>query len=134
MTRIDDKIVEIENYLEELYKIFPDNFEEYKQNMEKRLACERLFEKIIGAIMDLAFIIIKEKSFKIPEVEKESFDILSKENIITEELSNKLQDAKSMRNLIVHEYGKIDDQLVFEAIRDELYGDIQNFIKKIKEK
>ncbi len=43
-----------------------------------------------------------------------------------------LQDAKSMRNFIVHEYGGIDDFKVFHAITEELEKDVKKFIDEIK--
>ena len=129
--RINDKIKEIEIYLSELLEIIPNSFEEYKE-IKTKAACERYFEKIIEAVVDLAFLIIKEKRFKIPEDDKQAFDILSNEKIISQELAEKLKDAKGMRNLIAHEYGDIDDELVFESITTELEKDVGEFIKMLK--
>lgn len=130
--KIKDKIKEIEKYLNELESIIPPNFEEYTQNFEKKAACERYFEKIIEAVIDLAFLIIKEKSLKIPEEDKETFDILTEEEIISKDLATKLKDAKGMRNIISHQYGTVDDEIVFESITEELKKDVRNFIKNIK--
>lgn len=130
--RINDKLKELENYISELVDIIPENFQGYKNDLKTKAACERYFEKIIGATLDLAFLIIKEKGFKIPEEDKEAFDILSKENVINVELSEKLKEAKGMRNIISHEYGKLDDELVFNSITQELEKDVNNFIKNIK--
>ena len=41
------------------------------------------------------------------------------------------ENAKGMRNLIVHEYGKIDDEIVFEAITKELIKDANKFLGEI---
>lgn len=129
--RIKDKVEEIEGYLSELSEIMPGTFEEYKE-IKNKAACERYFEKIIEAITDLAFLMVKEKGLKIPEEDKEAFDILSKEGIISDELSAKLKDAKGMRNIISHEYGKVDDEIVFDSITEELTKDVEEFIKNIK--
>lgn len=129
--RINDKIGEIENYLEEFLEIMPETFEEYKQ-IKTRAACERYFEKIVEAIVDLAFLIIKEKGLRIPEEDKEAFDILLKENIISENLCERLKEAKGMRNLITHEYGKIDDEIVFNSITEQLEKDIREFLSNIR--
>ncbi len=133
MNRIDDKIMEIESYLEEIELIMPRSLEEYLSGLEKRLACERVFEKIIEAIVDLSFLIIQDRNLKVPEDDKNSFDILRQENIISEKLAEKLKDAKGMRNIIAHEYGKIDDELVFEAVTEQLENDVREFINVIKE-
>ncbi|MEK6824063.1 MAG: DUF86 domain-containing protein [Nanoarchaeota archaeon] len=132
MNRINEKIEEIEKYLQELSEIIPLNFDEYKDDFKTSAACERYSEKIIGAIIDATFLIIKENRFKIPEEEKQSFDILHEEKIISNELKERLKDAKGMRNILAHEYGKIDDKIVFESIKDELIFDAEEFIKQIK--
>lgn len=95
--RIDDKIKEIENYILELLGILPENLKEYMDTKTKA-ACERYFEKIITTVIDLSFLIIKEKEMKIPEEDKEAFEILSNENIISKQLSEKLKEAKGMIN------------------------------------
>lgn len=130
--RINDKINEIENYLSELLDITPLNFKEYTDTKTKA-ACERYFEKIVVATVDLAFLIIKEKGMKIPEEDKEAFDILAKENVIPKQLSEKLKEAKGMRNIIAHEYGRLDEELVFHSITKEIKRDVREFIKNIKE-
>ena len=78
----------------------------------------------------MAFLVIKENGLKSPEEDKEAFDIIAKGKIISETLATRLKDAKGMRNIIAHEYGKIDDKIVFEAITEELERDVKEFIKK----
>lgn len=116
MNRTKDKIKEIEEYLERLMEIVPKELEDYKKDHKTKAACERYFEKIVEAVIDLCFLIIKEKGLKMPEDDEGSFDILKQEDIISEKLNGKLKDAKGMRNIIAHEYGKVDDELVFEVI------------------
>jgi len=130
--RINDQIREIEDYLSELEEIMPKNFHEYKTDLKTKAACERYFEKIIEAVIDLAFLIIKDKGYKIPEEDKEAFDILANEKIISQELSIRLKEAKGMRNIIAHEYGKIDDELIFHSITEEIQSDVNKLIKSLK--
>jgi len=132
MNKVKDKTEEVEKYIQELFKIIPNNFKEYKINFKTKAACERYFERIIESIVDLAFLIIKENKFQTPEEDKQAFDILKNENVISEILATKLKDAKGMRNIIAHEYGKIDDELVFESITKELMKDTNEFINLIK--
>ena len=132
MSRIKDKIEEIEKYVQEFSEIIPANFEEYKYEFETRAACERYFERVIQSIVDLAFLVIKEYKLKIPEEDNQSFDILNEEKIISDSLKEKLKDAKGMRNILAHEYGKIDDEIVFESIKEQLIPDVGEFIKQIK--
>lgn len=129
--RTKDKMKEIEDYLSELSEIMPKSFEEYKK-IRNKAACERYFEKIIEAVVDLSFLLIKDKHLKIPEEDKEAFDIISKEGIISNKLAERLKDAKGMRNLIAHEYGTVDDKIVFHSITKELKRDVKEFINNVE--
>ena len=132
MTRIEDKINEINGFLEELKGIIPSNFEEYKSSIEKKAACERYVEKIVEAVTDLAFLIIKNRKLKIPEDDIDAFNILLENKIIDENLASKLKNAKGMRNVISHQYGKIDDKIVFEAITEDIDKDVEKFVEQIE--
>lgn len=132
VNRINDKIREIEGFLEEIGSVLPATFDDYESDFKIRAICERYFEKIIEAVVDLAFLVIKQKHIVPPEDDKNSFDVLSKEKIIPEELAEKLKDAKGMRNIIAHEYGKLDAELVFEAVTQQLGKDIYEFVECIK--
>lgn len=151
--RIPEKILEIENYLLELSEFVPHDFQEYEHDFKTRAACERYpqkcetisgtpkiqrifqcFEKIVEAVVDLTFLIIKDRKYKIPEEDKEAFDILVHEEVISQQLSEKLKDAKGMRNIIAHKYGRVDDELVFHSITEELDEDVRELLDKIRGK
>jgi len=130
--RINDKIREIEGFLDGLSEILPMDLKDYASDSKTKAACERYFEKIVEATVDLAFLMIKFKEFEIPEGDKETFDMLAKKNVITIVLAEKLKDAKSMRNILAHEYGTIDDELVFYSLTEEIEKDVREFIKAVK--
>jgi len=132
MTRVIDKINEISQFLEELGNIAPSSFEEYKSSIEKKAACERYVEKIVEAATDLAFLIIKDKKLRIPEDDSDAFNILLENKVIDDALATKLKNAKGMKNIISHQYGKIDDEIVFEAITQELGRDVRKFVEVVE--
>ncbi|HII29869.1 hypothetical protein COT48_01720 [Candidatus Woesearchaeota archaeon CG08_land_8_20_14_0_20_47_9] len=134
MTRISEKIDEIKDYLDELEDIIPDKFKDYNSNKLVKAACERYFERIIEGVIDISFMIIAEKRFEIPEDDIDSFRILQDHKIIGKKLCKKLKEAKGMRNFIAHQYGRIDDKLVFKSIRKELVKDVGWFIRVVKKR
>ena len=129
--RIEDKIKEIKAYLEQLFKIKPNTFKEYKKDFKTKAACERYFEKIAEAVVDLATLAIKEKGLPAPEEDYEAFKTLEKEKIIDLNLAEKLKDMKGMRNIIAHRYGDLDDELMYLAISKEIENDVKLFLKII---
>ena len=130
--RIKEKIEDIEVLLEELEEIMPNDFEDYVK-IRNKAACERYFEKIIEAIVDVAFLVIKDRTLKIPEEDKEAFDILADKKIISKELAIRLKDAKGMRNILAHEYGVVKDDLVFNSVKNEILSDSREFIKHVED-
>lgn len=132
MSRIKDKIKDMEKYLEELESFRPNSFEEYKNNAMMRMANERAFEKIVEGLVDLAHLTIKELSFPPAIEDLNSFEVLSNRKIISEDFCATLQDAKRMRNILAHRYAEINDELIFEAVTERLIPDSEEFIKLIK--
>ena len=132
--RIQEKIAEIEKYLKELEQIIPPTFDDYKNSIGHKAACERYFEKIAEAVADVALLIIKDKKLMLPEEEKEAFDLLATSNIIKQNLANRLKDAKAMRNFLSHQYDKIDDSKVYHAITEQLFSDVTEFLGAISER
>jgi len=130
--RIKEKIKEIEIFIQEIEEILPSSLEEYLRNFIVRGSCERYFEKIIEAVIDVSFMIIRDKKLELPNTEEHAFNILMNNKIIGENLCKKLKDAKGMRNFIVHQYGRIDDELVFHTVAWELIPDVREFINKVK--
>ena len=132
MSKINKKINEIQKYLDELMEMVPNTLKEYESNKIVRAACERYFEKVVESVTDLAFIVITLKKFRVPDDDIDSFRILEENGIINDELYNRLKDAKGMRNFIAHQYGQINDKLVYEAIIEELEKDVKKFIEIIQ--
>ncbi|NOZ81038.1 MAG: DUF86 domain-containing protein [DPANN group archaeon] len=133
MTRIKEKLQQIREFLAQFRGIRPKSLEEYSTNIEKKAACERFVEKIVEGTVDVAFLVIKRKRFEIPEDDIDAFTILLDNHIIDRTLAQRLKQAKGMRNIIVHEYGKIDDSIIFRSITDELEKDVRSFLKRIEQ-
>ncbi len=130
--RILDKIAAIEHALERISEILPTTFGEYKRNETTRAACERYFEMVVEGVVDLAFLIVKEKKLEMPEGDIEVIQCLARAGIIDAPLSERLQDAKRMRNIIIHLYGEIDDEKVYCALSEELEKDVRSFLTYVQ--
>ncbi len=130
--RFEGKIEEIRRFLSELEEYTPLEFEDYLNQPKDRAACERLFEKIIEAIVNIGFMLVKLEKLEIPETDKDVFISLEKKGIISPTLSKKLRGAKGMRNILAHEYGEINDELVYYAISKEIIPDTEEFLNQIQ--
>ncbi len=91
-------------------------------------------EKIVEGIVDLCYLVVKYEKLKTPEEDAEVFRVLKDAGILSEDLASRLKDAKGMRNIIVHEYGAIDDHVVFTAIEEEIIDDTNSFLEIIQKR
>lgn len=130
--RIYEKIEELEKYLIEFSELNIPDIEEYKKNIRLKACCERYFEKIIEPIISIGTLTIRLIKADSPETEDHIFFILAKNKIISEELAKRLRDAKDMRNIIIHDYFRVDDSIVYYALTEELEKDTHDFLNSIK--
>jgi uncharacterized protein YutE (UPF0331/DUF86 family) len=118
--RILTKIDELDKYLEELEKIKPINIEEYKNSISDKRACERLLQISIEVVIDICNILVSGLKLGLPSDEEEMFEKLANKKIISQKIKNILKNMKGFRNILVHKYGTVDDELVFEMLSERL--------------
>lgn len=70
--------------------------------------------------IDIAAHIISENGWGVPGSASEMLYLLEDKGLIGRELAEKMIKAVGLRNLIVHEYGKIDLNLLFATVRSNL--------------
>lgn len=129
--RIRDKLDKLQRYLEELEEDLPPKREEYMDKRTVRRACERTFQLASEELLDICNIIISEKRLPVPKDNKDSIEKLTEAHIIPGELSSKLQDMVGFRNLLVHSYGKVDDSMAYDYLKNET-TDLYEFIDAVE--
>jgi uncharacterized protein YutE (UPF0331/DUF86 family) len=125
--RINQKLRELETYIEELNDFLPDSKESFMKSIEKRRSIERELQIMIDCVIDICFLLIKELHKGLPVNEQTVFDIL-KDNLTN--IKN-LKKMRGFRNVLVHRYGAVDNELVYQFIHDDL-GDFDIFISDVQ--
>jgi uncharacterized protein YutE (UPF0331/DUF86 family) len=127
--RLLAKIDVLEGYLKELVEILPASFEEYKK-VEKRRACERLLQVSIECVIDICGLMVIGLRLGLPAEEDDLFDKLEQAGIITSSRKESLKEMKGFRNILVHEYGQVNDMIVYEILQNNL-NDFEAFKQEI---
>lgn len=117
--RVLAKIDELEGYLKELEQVKPAGLEDYKK-IEKKRSCERLLQLLIECSIDICALLVTGLRLGLPGEEDDLFDRLEEAGIISPLMKETLGKMKAFRNILVHEYGRIDDQLVYEILQNRL--------------
>ena len=88
---------------------------------------ERYLYLVIQATIDLAEAIISYKNLRKPSTMSESFHILREEAIITDEVTDQLVKMTGFRNLIAHDYEKLDYDIVYDVLKNRL-STVETFV------
>ncbi len=109
------------------------SLEELMADIDIQHLIERRLQLAIETCIDIASHIAAEK--KLPGREKASdvFLLLGKYKIIESKLAENLAKAVGFRNILIHEYAKIDNQLVYRYYQDDL-DDLRRFGQEISKK
>ena len=127
--RILVKLDELDGYLKELKQIKPASFEEYKK-IEKKRSSERLLQLSIECMIDICALMVTGLRLGLPSEEDDLFERLEQVGIISPLLKETVKRMKAFRNILVHEYGRIDDNLVYEILQNKL-DDFEAFKREI---
>ncbi len=91
---------------------------------------ERYLQLCIQSIIDGVNLIIIDLGLERPEDNYEAISILFHKGVFSEDLAHKLTAMVGLRNILVHEYGKIDRKKVY-AILTQDTGDLEKFQREI---
>jgi len=86
------------------------------------LACE--------CCIDIATHIISRQGLREPKDNKDLFVILFEENIISENVCSSMIKMAKFRNIVVHDYARIEPEIVLGILRKDI-GDFKKFAREI---
>lgn len=127
---IENKISSVKKYLKILERYKKYSRKEIEANLDLKGAIERYLYLAVQATIDLAEAIIAYKNLRKPTTMSEAFYILNEEKIIPQDLTEKMVKMTGFRNVIAHDYEKINYDILYEVLQKGL-KDIDNFLAKI---
>ncbi|MBI3583079.1 MAG: DUF86 domain-containing protein [Nitrospinae bacterium] len=128
--KISRKLESLQEYVGYLKGYQNCTIDELKRDPTLRGAVERYLHLSAECIIDIAEIMISELNLRKPEEYKESIDILGKTGIIPDEFAFYFSPVAGFRNILVHEYAKIDLTEVHRHLQKDI-GDFEKFSKYI---
>ncbi len=112
--------------IEEEYNNQVENLYDYKKLDPIVLNLQRACE----ATIDIAMYVIANRKLGVPQTKKEAFIKLEENELISKEISNNMQKMIGFRNIAVHDYKQIDEEVLADVIQNHL-GDFIIFAKEI---
>jgi uncharacterized protein YutE (UPF0331/DUF86 family) len=127
--RILSKIAGLDSYLGELKQVSPASFDEY-QTVEKKRSCERLLQLCIECVVDVCRMVVSDLKLGLPSDENDLFNKLHLGKVVSGEMAKTLREMRGFRNILIHEYADVDDELVYSYVKTSA-DDFEEFKRQI---
>lgn len=92
----------------------------YQQDWKTQRIVERTLHLAIEVCMDVADHVVADRRLRVPETGAESFEILAEANLIPAGLGAALARMVGFRNILVHDYTRLDPAIVIRVLREDV--------------
>ena len=116
----------LETYLEQLAPYREIELSAYQQDWKTQRVVERTLHLAIETCMDVADHIVADRRLRVPGTGAESFEILAEAQLLPRELGDALARMVGFRNILVHDYTRLDPAIVIRVLRQDL-SDLRRF-------
>ena len=96
------------------------NDENLMKNFTRQDSIILNLQRSCEATIDLAMHLVKEKKLGIPQESKDAFLMLSEADLLDKELSERLMKMVGFRNIAVHDYKKLNLEIVKSIVNNDL--------------
>lgn len=113
------RLGELERYLAELRKLQVYSADDLAGDMIKAWAVAHGLQLAIQAVLDIGNHLLAEQGFQATDY-TDVIDKLGEAGILPSGFARKIRGMAGLRNIIVHEYTKVDVKKLHRFLRDEL--------------
>ena len=85
-----------------------------------------LFITSIEGCVDLAHHICSSESWRAPDTNADAIRLLGQHGVLTPDVAGRVAQAVGFRNVLVHQYAQVDDQIVVDSLAD--LSDLRAFV------
>lgn len=126
------KLSRLRSYVSELLRSEDITWAMYESDLRTKAFVERYLHLAIEEVLDIANHLISFQRWREPTGYRDLFTVLGENGVIPEEHLPIFQEMASFRNLLVHRYENVDDELVFGIFKKRL-KDFDLFIGLVTE-
>lgn len=109
----------------------PSGLEDFRNLGLVKDCIMRRVEFVIQNVIGICAIISSDLKLEKPHSEDDIIENLGKANVLDSNMVNRIRKMKGLRNILVHGYGKINDDEVYESLINDLH-EIEDFLKVVQ--
>jgi len=114
------KLAQIETYLRQIREYSKVSVTAYKGDWKIQRIVERTLQILIELCIDIANHLISDKGMRLPTGYADTFKVLEENRIISKNLFKTMENMAKFRNVVVHQYEKIEPSIVVSILHKNL--------------
>lgn len=114
------KLQALDEYLGYLKDLQKANKKSFLTDYHQFGLAEHYLHLAIEVLLDVSKLIVIAYGFPRPEENRDVFRVLHDKRVISEKLYNQIAGISSFRNVLIHEYEKIDRARVYEYLQHDI--------------
>ena len=114
------KLTELDEYLKQMKEFSSVTLEEYSRDWKVQRIVERTLQMMIETCADIANHIIADRGYRTPDNYGDTFRVLHENGVFKNDLFEIMLKMARFRNIVVHQYDKVDEAIVIGILRNNL--------------
>lgn len=127
---IGRKLAHLDIYLKQIKEFANISISKYKNDWKTQRIVERTLQILIEECIDIANHIISDEGMRLPTGFADSFQVLLENKILNRKLFETMEKMAKFRNVVIHQYEKIDPAIVGSILQKNLV-DFEKYKKAI---
>jgi len=127
---IQSKLRHLQEYLEDLAEYRDITLSNYTGSKKDQRFVERTLHLACECCIDIAAHLVSRKALRAPKDNKDLFSVLHENSIITAPVAASMTKMTQFRNIVVHDYARIDPEIVIGILRRGV-DDLKKFSAEI---
>jgi uncharacterized protein YutE (UPF0331/DUF86 family) len=114
------KLSELGTYYGQIKEFADITIDNYKNDWKTQRIVERTLQIMIETCTDIANHIVSDRGMSPPTTYSDTFRVFLENNIIKPMLNLQINDSVKFRNVVVHQYEKVDAEIVIVILKRHL--------------
>ena len=127
---IGRKMAQMEMYLSQIREYSKISLASYKSEWKTQRIVERTLQILVELCIDMANHIISDEKMRLPEAYADTFKVLMENGVIDKRLWSRMEKMAKFRNVVVHQYEKIDPAIMVSILHKNL-NDFEKYKRAI---
>ena len=126
----DRRLAGLEELLRYLRRMAQGDEEAFLADPALQAQAERWLHLAAESCLDLAHHLIADRGWRTPETYRDAFLVLQEEEVLNEEMAERMAAWAGLRNVLVHLYLDVDHALVWRTLVEDL-DDLEKYAAAI---